>query len=371
MTLGFGTSDDVAGLIAFLASDAAAGVTGQAIGIGGDRIQLWSHPKPFATEYRDGGWTYDALVDVFGWRSATCSRSARSFPELPPNCSAPPRPPSRGDRHDPLRIAIDLEALTAIDMHVHLEVDDHGTTPLPDDLVEAASPYFTPTDRAPTRPHRRRTTASGRWRPSCSPSTRSTASRHRSIIERRDRRGRGATQRRADPLRLRGPAGLRGDRPTRAGWSTTAECGGSSSTRPCRVSTPRRDALPALRRLEEPASSPCSTRARPASAPGCPAGAACGCGLLEPDPARPRRGGLPGPADHHGASLGPVAGGGALGCDAQAQHLDRPVGLEPQVLPRRARPLRQLDPEAPGALRFGLPAAHPRSVDRAMPSRPR
>ncbi|MFP3700747.1 SDR family oxidoreductase, partial [Burkholderia sp. SIMBA_013] len=30
--LGFGTADDVAGLIAFLASDSAAGITGQAIG---------------------------------------------------------------------------------------------------------------------------------------------------------------------------------------------------------------------------------------------------------------------------------------------------------------------------------------------------
>ena len=47
--LGFGTSDDVAGLIAYLASDAAAGVTGQAIGIGGDRLQLWSHPEAVVT----------------------------------------------------------------------------------------------------------------------------------------------------------------------------------------------------------------------------------------------------------------------------------------------------------------------------------
>ena len=55
--LGFGTSDDVAGLVAYLASDAAAGVTGQAIGVGGDRMQLWSHPEPVVTAYREGGWT--------------------------------------------------------------------------------------------------------------------------------------------------------------------------------------------------------------------------------------------------------------------------------------------------------------------------
>ena len=64
--LGFGTADDVAGLIAFLASDAAAGVTGQAIGAGGDRLQLWTHPEAAATEYREGGWGYQDLVENFG-----------------------------------------------------------------------------------------------------------------------------------------------------------------------------------------------------------------------------------------------------------------------------------------------------------------
>lgn len=64
--LGFGTAGDVAGLVAFLASDAAAGVTGQAIGAGGDRLQLWTHPEAAATEYRDGGWAYQDLVENFG-----------------------------------------------------------------------------------------------------------------------------------------------------------------------------------------------------------------------------------------------------------------------------------------------------------------
>ncbi|WP_427008426.1 SDR family NAD(P)-dependent oxidoreductase [Pseudarthrobacter sp. H2] len=64
--LGFGTADDVAGLIAFLASDAAAGITGQAIGAGGDRLQLWTHPEAAATEYREGGWGYADLVENFG-----------------------------------------------------------------------------------------------------------------------------------------------------------------------------------------------------------------------------------------------------------------------------------------------------------------
>ncbi|WP_028266880.1 SDR family NAD(P)-dependent oxidoreductase [Arthrobacter sp. MA-N2] len=59
--LGFGTAEDVAGLVAFLASDEAANITGQAIGAGGDRLQVWTHPEPATTEYREGGWDYEAL----------------------------------------------------------------------------------------------------------------------------------------------------------------------------------------------------------------------------------------------------------------------------------------------------------------------
>ena len=59
--LGFGTADDVAGLIAFLSSPEADGITGQAIGVGGDRLQVWSHPDPVATEYHEGGWDYATM----------------------------------------------------------------------------------------------------------------------------------------------------------------------------------------------------------------------------------------------------------------------------------------------------------------------
>ena len=37
---------------------------------------------------------------------------------------------------------LDLDALGAIDVHVHIEIDDHGHASLPPDLVEAASKYF-------------------------------------------------------------------------------------------------------------------------------------------------------------------------------------------------------------------------------------
>lgn len=42
-------------------------------------------------------------------------------------------------RYEP---ALDVDALHAIDMHVHVEIDDHGHHSLPEDLVAAASRYF-------------------------------------------------------------------------------------------------------------------------------------------------------------------------------------------------------------------------------------
>ncbi|MFF9194356.1 SDR family NAD(P)-dependent oxidoreductase [Streptomyces sp. NPDC014779] len=59
---GFGTAEDCAALVPFLASDAAAGVTGQCVGIGGDRLALWSHPEEIATAYADGGWSPAAVA---------------------------------------------------------------------------------------------------------------------------------------------------------------------------------------------------------------------------------------------------------------------------------------------------------------------
>ncbi len=60
---GLGTVDDVASLIVFLASDAAEGVTGQAIGIGGDRLALWAHPREKAVAFSDGGWSPEAIAE--------------------------------------------------------------------------------------------------------------------------------------------------------------------------------------------------------------------------------------------------------------------------------------------------------------------
>ncbi|MFD0395889.1 SDR family oxidoreductase [Streptomyces nogalater] len=62
---GLGTVEDVAGLVTFLASDLSAEVTGQAIGVGGDRLALWAHPKEKAVAFADGGWSADAIASAW------------------------------------------------------------------------------------------------------------------------------------------------------------------------------------------------------------------------------------------------------------------------------------------------------------------
>jgi len=57
-----GKPEDCAPLVVYLASDAASGVSGQALGIGGDRLSLYSHPAEIAHELRDGGWTEDEIA---------------------------------------------------------------------------------------------------------------------------------------------------------------------------------------------------------------------------------------------------------------------------------------------------------------------
>ncbi|CAN5414733.1 SDR family oxidoreductase [soil metagenome] len=66
--LGLGTADDVAPLLVFLASDQAANITGQCIGIGGDKLSLWSHPQEIRVAYSDGGWTAEGIADT--WSSS-------------------------------------------------------------------------------------------------------------------------------------------------------------------------------------------------------------------------------------------------------------------------------------------------------------
>jgi len=62
---GLGEPSDVAALVTFLASDAAAGITGQAIGLGGDRLALWAHPKEKLVVVADDGWTPESLAQTW------------------------------------------------------------------------------------------------------------------------------------------------------------------------------------------------------------------------------------------------------------------------------------------------------------------
>lgn len=60
-----GSAEDVAPMIAYVASDATAEMTGQVIGIGGDKISLWTHPDEIAEAFKPGGWSYEDLGQLF------------------------------------------------------------------------------------------------------------------------------------------------------------------------------------------------------------------------------------------------------------------------------------------------------------------
>jgi NAD(P)-dependent dehydrogenase (short-subunit alcohol dehydrogenase family) len=62
---GLGTPDDVAPVIVYLASKESDGVTGQAIAAGGNRIALWTHPSEVNEQIRAGGWTAQAVSELF------------------------------------------------------------------------------------------------------------------------------------------------------------------------------------------------------------------------------------------------------------------------------------------------------------------
>ncbi|AZS38334.1 Putative short-chain type dehydrogenase/reductase [Microbacterium lemovicicum] len=73
-----GTPEDVAPLVVWLASADAADVTGQAIGIGGDRLTLYAHPAALETSYSDGGWDAAGIGDA--WRSQFAGHAQPSGP---------------------------------------------------------------------------------------------------------------------------------------------------------------------------------------------------------------------------------------------------------------------------------------------------
>ena len=86
---GFGTAEDAAGLVAYLASAESAHVTGQCVGIGGDKLSLWSHPVEITTAYRDGGWSAEDIAAAW---STTLGRQQQSVGIPAPSA------PEGGDR---------------------------------------------------------------------------------------------------------------------------------------------------------------------------------------------------------------------------------------------------------------------------------
>ena len=73
-----GTPEDVAALIVWLASAASNEVTGQAIGIGGDKLALFAHPHEEAVAYCRGGWDPDGIDET--WRDTFAASAQRSGP---------------------------------------------------------------------------------------------------------------------------------------------------------------------------------------------------------------------------------------------------------------------------------------------------
>ena len=78
--LGMGTPEDVAPLLVYLASDKASQVTGQCIGIGGDKLALWSHPREIRSAFSDGGWSPESIAELW---SSTVGQELESV-GLPP-----------------------------------------------------------------------------------------------------------------------------------------------------------------------------------------------------------------------------------------------------------------------------------------------
>ncbi len=251
---------------------AADGITGQAIGLGGDRLALWSHPAEAVVAFADGGWTRRrhrrGLAE--GVRRA---RPARR-PAVPGAVLMPHRPRPRS---------------TAIDTHVHVESDGHGPLLARRGAAGRLGEVLQGRRQPHARPGRdRRVLPRAQLAAVVFTVDAHTATGHPALSSEADRRRGGRARRRADPVRVGRPARRRvGGRPGCATWPPPARAG-SSCTRRCRTSCPT--TARTTRCTRQRPSSACrssSTPARPASAPGCPA--AAGIKLRYSDPMLHRR----------------------------------------------------------------------------------
>lgn len=60
-----GEPADVAPIVAFLAGDECNDVTGQIVGLGGDKLSLWAHPVEKCEAFIFGGWSCESLESLF------------------------------------------------------------------------------------------------------------------------------------------------------------------------------------------------------------------------------------------------------------------------------------------------------------------
>jgi NAD(P)-dependent dehydrogenase (short-subunit alcohol dehydrogenase family) len=82
---GFGLPADAAGLVVFLASAGSGDITGQAIGVGGDRLALWSHPAEIVAAYQDGGWQADHIAEAWPTLAGYVQPVGIAPPRVPPS----------------------------------------------------------------------------------------------------------------------------------------------------------------------------------------------------------------------------------------------------------------------------------------------
>jgi hypothetical protein len=57
--------EQIAPVVAYMASDAASGISGQIFGVRGNEIYLYSQPRPIRTLHRSEGWSLDSLASHF------------------------------------------------------------------------------------------------------------------------------------------------------------------------------------------------------------------------------------------------------------------------------------------------------------------
>lgn len=61
---GMGAAEDIAPLFVYLASERSKHITGQCIGLGGDRLSIWAHPTEAAFSLTENGWSNEGVAQA-------------------------------------------------------------------------------------------------------------------------------------------------------------------------------------------------------------------------------------------------------------------------------------------------------------------